>query len=126
MAVSINEYEKALTSLSEALAMHAAFADEATKKLARDACILRFEFCVELAWKTSSQILGSNSTAANTVIREMARDGLIDNPEEWFTFVLARNESSHTYDDEVAKKVFAVIQTFLPNGNDLLKKLKAR
>lgn len=126
MAVSVHEYEKALNSLTEALGMHAAFTEEASKKLARDACIQRFEFSVELAWKTSGKILGSNSTAANTVVREMARDGLIDNPEEWFTFVLARNESSHTYDDEVAKKVFAVIQNFLPQGMLLLQRLKSR
>lgn len=126
MAISVREYEKALTSLKEALSMHDSFIDDAAKKLARDACIQRFEFCVELAWKTSRRVMGSNSTAANTIIREMARDGLIDNPEEWFTYVLARNESSHTYDDEVAKKVFIVIQNFLSQGMLLLQQLKAR
>ena len=110
MSVSIQEYEKALLSLQEAMNMQASFTDEASKKLARDACIQRFEFCVDLGWKVSGKIMGSNSTAANTVIREMARDGLITNPESWFAFVAARNESSHTYDDQMAQKVFAVIK----------------
>jgi nucleotidyltransferase substrate binding protein (TIGR01987 family) len=126
MAVSVQEYEKALHSLDEALTMYASFIDEGSKKLARDACIQRFEFCVELGWKVSAKVMGTNSTAANTVIREMARDGLIDNPEDWFSFVVARNESSHTYDEKVALKVFAVISQFLPNGLVLLSKLKAR
>jgi nucleotidyltransferase substrate binding protein (TIGR01987 family) len=96
MAVSLAEYEKALDSLAQAVAMHASFTDVPTKKLARDACIQRFEFCIELAWKTAGKVLGSKSASANTVIREMARDGLIANPETWFEFIWARNQTSHT------------------------------
>jgi hypothetical protein len=62
----------ALRSLEEAFGLHLSFTEEASKRLARDACIQRFEFCVELGWKTAGRIMGSSATAANTVIREMA------------------------------------------------------
>ena len=126
MAVSTAEFEKVLLSLEEALQLHSAFTDLAQKKLARDACIQRFEFCIELAWKTSARTLGSSSTAANTVIREMARDGLISNPEEWFEYIVARNQTSHSYDDNVAGKVFATILKFLPEAKRLLANLKSK
>jgi nucleotidyltransferase substrate binding protein (TIGR01987 family) len=126
MAVSIAEYDKALRSLEEAFELHLSFTEEASKRLARDACIQRFEFCVELGWKTAGRIMGSSATAANTVIREMARDGLIDDPELWFSFVVARNQSSHTYDENEAQRVFKIAQDFLPHGQELLKRLKKK
>ncbi len=126
MAVSIVEFEKALVSLSEALQFYQHTEDLTQKKIARDACIQRFEFCVELAWKTSGKLMGSSSTAANIVIREMAQNGFISDPELWFDFVKSRNLSSHTYDDGVAKSVFAVIQTFYPHAQNLLNYLKSK
>lgn len=126
MAISIAEFEKALLSLEEALGLYSSFSELASKKLARDACIQRFEFCIELAWKTSSKVMGSASTAANTVIREMARENLIDDPEKWFEFIVARNQTSHTYDDKVAEKVFATVTRFVPEARRLLQNLKAK
>ncbi len=126
MAASLAEYEKALVALADALTLHDGYSDPAAKKLARDGCIQRFEFCVELAWKVAGKAMGSNSTAANLVIRELARNEYIDDPEKWFEFVKARNESSHTYDEQVAAKVFMFCRSFLPAGQALLLKLKGK
>ncbi len=46
MQPSYAEFEKALKALDEALR-------EPKNSIVRDASIQRFEFCVELAWKTS-------------------------------------------------------------------------
>ncbi len=118
MQPSYTEFEKALKSLDEALR-------EPKTSIVRDASIQRFEFCVELAWKTAKKMLGTSSSAPKLVIREMADNGLIDQPEEWFAFLEARNLSSHTYKEALAEKVYTVAKDFLPNGQSLLKKLKA-
>ena len=112
------EFEKALKSLAVALG------SEKTE-LNRDATIQRFEFSVELAWKTAKKVMGSTATAPKVVIREMAAQNLISDTDLWFDFLDARNESSHTYKEEVAERVYAVTQRFLPEGEALLAKLKA-
>jgi hypothetical protein len=42
-------------------------------KALRDSCIQRFEFCIELSWKTSIKILGLQTRAPKPAIREMAK-----------------------------------------------------
>jgi nucleotidyltransferase substrate binding protein (TIGR01987 family) len=116
---SWQEYEKALIALAEALALK-------KDSITRDASIQRFEFCVELAWKTAKKVMGTASTAPKSVIREMAQSGFLDDPEEWFGFLEARNLSSHTYKEELAEKVYAVAKVFLPKGQILLQKLKSK
>lgn len=125
MAISIAEYEKALRSLEEAIQFSKAnTANETQFKIARDACIQRFEFCVELAWKTSAKVLGSSSTTSKPVIREMAQNGMIADLGIWFDFIEARNKSSHTYDEKAAVEVFQVAQEFVRHGQDLLTKIR--
>lgn len=117
MQTSWLEYEKALASLSEALNLP-------KTSITRDASIQRFEFCIELAWKTSKKILGLSASAPKIVIRDMAQNGLISDPEEWFVFLEARNLSSHTYKEELAEQVYKTAKIFLPKALDLLKKMK--
>lgn len=127
MAVSVLEYEKALRSLEEAIDFSKKVAaNEVQFKIARDACIQRFEFCVELGWKTSAKILGSSSTTAKPVVREMAQNGLIDDPAIWFDFIEARNKSSHTYDEAAAVEVFEAAKKFLSEGQGLLRSLQKK
>ena len=44
--------------------------------------------------------------------RLAAREGLITDPECWFDYLGQRNLTSHTYDEEVAEKIFAVLPDF--------------
>ena len=125
MAISLNEFAKAVLSLEEAINLYhnSSRQSESIKKAFRDACIQRFEYCIELAWKTSMKILGSTVQAAKPAIREMARNNLISNPELWLQFIEARNESSHSYDEDVAQKVFKSIEAFHPESVKLLAAL---
>lgn len=126
MGLSLSEFEKALDSLKKALDLYHInpLKDEEMQKALRDACIQRFENCIEMSWKTSMKVLGSTTVAAKPAIREMARSNLISNPENWMQFVEARNETSHSYDENVAKKVFGVIEAFYPEAFNLLMQLK--
>lgn len=129
MSVTIEELAKATQSLkiSKSLLIEA-FDKQPDNvelhKALRDASIQRFEFCVELAWKTSIKLLGLNTQAPNPAIREMAQNKLIDDPQIWFDFLLARNKTSHTYDEDVAKLVYLEVEKILPQLDDLISRLK--
>jgi nucleotidyltransferase substrate binding protein (TIGR01987 family) len=119
MSVSLAEFEKAIKALDIALK-----ADKT--ELNRDATIQRFEFTVELAWKTSKKIMGTSSTAPKQVIREMAQNSLIDDPEKWLLAIDKRNLSSHTYNEDLAEIVYNFARDFLPLAQSLLTKLSKR
>lgn len=126
---SIEELHKALESLKVAIALlNQSFKNEPSNtdlhKALRDSCIQRFEFCVELSWKTSIRVLGLQIKSPNTAIREMARNNLIDDTQIWFDLLVARNKTSHTYDEDVAKEVLAITINSLPLFEDLYQKLK--
>ncbi len=125
-SISFNELDKAIVSLEKALTYYqkTPSVDEEMQKAFRDACIQRFEYCIELSWKVSMKALGSTTLAAKPAIREMARNNLILNPELWMSFIEARNHSSHSYDEEVATKVFKAIEIFYKEVKVLLTNLK--
>lgn len=120
MSVSIYELKKATMALEAAL-------NAEKTDLNRDATIQRFEFCVELAWKTSKKIMGTSTTAPKQVIREMAQNGLLLDEEEvafWLLSIDQRNLSSHTYNEVLAEKVYAFAQVFLPKAQGLIVKIE--
>jgi nucleotidyltransferase substrate binding protein (TIGR01987 family) len=124
-SVSITQLEKAAATLAEAI--H--FADktksnEVEFKIARDACIQRFEYCIELAWKISLRKLGSQTKFAKPAVREMARGDLIASAEIWLKFLDARNQTSHSYDEKTAQLLFTSIREFDVELKTLIQKLK--
>ncbi len=127
MSVSVQELSKAIVSLEEVIQLYnQAKADSAERKAFRDACIQRFEFSVELSWKVSVKVMGLTTTAAKIAVREMARNELISDPQVWFDFIEARNQTSHSYDEDVAKKIFEVVKKFPAEARLLLQKLTAK
>ncbi len=58
--LNINALEKALTRLNESLQF------DLSQPLVVDACIQRFEFCIELTWKTLKRCLAIEGIEANT------------------------------------------------------------
>jgi nucleotidyltransferase substrate binding protein (TIGR01987 family) len=125
--ISTAELSKAIESLRISLDLHSqSIKDKSSKDLQlalRDSCIQRFEYSVEACWKTSMKILGSTTAAAMVAVREMARSDLVSSPDVWFKFIEARNETSHAYDENVARRVLQQIEKFLPEALKLLAKL---
>ena len=70
------------------------------------------------------KVLGLSVLAPNPAIRDMARNKLIDNPQLWFDFLTARNKTSHSYDEEVAKIVYAEVEKIIPELEQLILRLK--
>lgn len=110
---SIDELSKAISTLEEALVFAETVKSNTVQfKIARDACIQRFEYCIELSWKVAVKKLGSQTKFPKQAVREMARADLISSAETWLDFIEARNNSSHSYDEDIAQKVFSEILSF--------------
>lgn len=119
MAISFEQYHKAVVKLESALALP-------KDEYLRDSVIQRFEFCIELAWKVSKKVMGTNTTAPKEVVREMAQNLLIEDVKSWLEAIDMRNLSSHTYNEEVADKVYQYAATFLPELKQLTATLKTK
>lgn len=127
---SLSQLVKATESLKTAQQLLSKFIVESPQdielhKALRDSCIQRLEFCVELSWKTSIKILGLNTKSPNVAIRDMAQNAIIDDPQIWFDFLIARNRTSHTYAEDVAKQVFEEVARLVPELDKLIQKLEA-
>lgn len=95
-------------------------------KMNRDAAIQRFEFTFELAWKTVQAYIkeeGFDCKSPKSCIREGAKLELIENPEDWFDYLKARNLIAHTYNEKVADKIYKKALSFPKEVDKLLKKL---
>jgi nucleotidyltransferase substrate binding protein (TIGR01987 family) len=129
MGATVHELEKIKDSLKTSVSLlNSAISNDTNNielhKALRDACIQRFEFCVELAWKVSIKILGLETKAPNPAIRDMAQNKLIDDTKLWFDFLVARNKTSHSYDEDVAKEVYHEAKKIIPELEELILRLK--
>lgn len=95
----------------------------------RDGVIQRFEFCTELAWKTTREYLIDQGhvelNSPKAVMRQAYADGLVSDGDEWVSLLNDRNLTSHIYDNATAAAVFGKIVTlYLPLFKSLLAELK--
>ena len=95
--------------------------------------IQNFEFAYELSWKMLRRQLkeeeGAQEVSAlsrKDIFRLAAKKNILDNPEAWFVFHQARNETSHTYNEKTAQAVYATALLFLPCAQTLLEQLEKR
>ena len=82
-----------------------------------DATIQRFEFTIELFWKLLKAILEEKGVSVQypkDVLQESFNGHLIDNEADWLNMLNDRNLTSHTYDEELANKIFTNIQKYMP------------
>lgn len=113
---------RALEKLREALAL-----DE--NDLIRDAVIQRFEFTFEMAWLTLFRILTERGERvgrqASAVLPAAFVALLIEDADAWGRIRIARNLTSHTYDEQKAVEVSAMIRSdALPAFDALAEKLR--
>ena len=122
---SVEELSKAISTLDEALEFAEATKSNLTQfKIARDASIQRFKYCIEISWKVSMKKLDSQTKFSKQAVREMARADLISSAETWLDFIEARNNTSHSYDEDVARSVFTQILNFQKEVKVLYRSLE--
>lgn len=98
--------------------------------LDRDGAIQRFEFTVELLWKTLSIQLayqGLTCQSPRNCIKLAFRHGLIEDDEILLDMIEDRNRSSHVYNEKVAEDIFLRIsKVYMGSIRQVLEKLEDR
>lgn len=108
----------AVDRLTEAVDAYNSPLSELSKEFLRDTIIQRFEFSIELAWKTLREFTieeGANTgnplNSPKGVVRESYAIGIINNDVIWVDMLKDRNQTSHVYNEDVARNIFARICT---------------
>lgn len=88
--------------------------EETKSDSVRDGGIQRFEFCMELAWKTTREYLMEQGfidiNSPKAVMREAYSYGILNDEAIWINALTDRNLTSHVYDEKVADEIFSRIR----------------
>jgi nucleotidyltransferase substrate binding protein (TIGR01987 family) len=120
--ISLSRAKKALDTLKRGY-------KDKPSELERDGLIQRFEYTMEICWKSSKKVLhlnGIDVDSPKNVIRELGNLNWIKEPKVWIDYLEKRNETSHIYNEEVAEKIFAVIKNFIKDAEDLINILESK
>lgn len=132
MALDISSLEKAIIRLEEGLTRYQQDEDDTQ---IRDGLIQRFEFTYELSHKMLKRYLESASATPEDYdqmpFQDIVRSGneqalLLNDWPVWRKYRDMRSKTSHTYDEEKALAVVAVIPDFLAEAIYLRNQLKKR
>jgi len=100
--------------------------------LEKEGTVQRFEFTLELAWKTLIDYLEYSGvvlaqTTPKQVVREAFAANVITDGQLWVDMLDCRNRMSHTYDEsEFDKAVHEMAKRFLAGFEDLYDFLSSR
>lgn len=124
-----NNYEKALRKLEEAAERIKddyeideegnIDEDDFLDDIIKEGVIQRFEYTHELAWNVMkdylNEIAGIKALGSKDSTRQALAGELITNGEVWMEMIQSRNQTSHTYNEEVADGIFGkIIREYLP------------
>lgn len=93
----------------------------------RDSAIKRFEFTVELAWKSVQHFLRSQKIVCRSskeCLQESFKFGLVEDSPLWIKIIDDRNLTVHTYNEEVAEEVYNRLSGYLSLLQTLKNKLE--
>lgn len=113
-------FEKSLKRFEEILKEEKTIAN-------RDSAIKRFEFTVELAWKSIQKFLREQEIICRSpkeCLKEAFKFGLIEDDSRWIEILEDRNLTVHAYDEEMAEAVYNRLPKYLEVFNLLKQKLE--
>ncbi len=122
--LSFQQLEKALKRFEEIL-RRPADSDRANV----DASIQRFEFSIELFWKTLKRLLfdlGKEVNYPKEILREAFQGHLINDEDCWILMLTDRNQTSHAYEEELADQIYSRLQGHLTVMQKTYQKLAER
>ncbi len=121
--LNINALENTLTRLNESLQF------DLSQPLVVDACIQRFEFCIELTWKTLKKSLAIEGIEANTpreCIQQAYSIHWINDESAWLSMLKDRNLTSRTYKEDLALEIYHRLPLHYQAMADLYQLLSRR
>lgn len=112
----LSSYTLALGRLTEAVELAG---QRPLSSLEQQGLIQAFEFTHELAWNLLKDYFywqgNSTITGSRDATREAFAKGLVDDGEAWMAMIRSRNQSSHTYNQQVANAIGeAIIASYHP------------
>ena len=121
--LSIEKLEKALSRLEEVVSIKDA------NPLLTDATIQRFEFCIELFWKTFRHLLaleGRETFSPKESLQAAYQLGWIQDEQAWLSMLKDRNLTSHTYNEQLAEQIVQHIKLYYPEMQTTFQLLTQR
>jgi len=125
LALKYRDSAKALQTLEDILR-------EPYSVIVRDATIQRFEYTFEAVWKFVKEYLkekeGIISTSPKSCFREVFGLGFLNEADtaKLLEMTDRRNETSHTYKEAVAEKIYQHIKEYGPLLKNLLSQFSAK
>lgn len=118
-----NQFEKALDKLEEVLSVP-------KNEIVRDSAIQRFEFTLDLSWKMLKAYLeetkGIICHSPKDCFREAYRQKIIQYNDQWIHLVDLRNETVHTYNENLAEMIYKELPEALTLFKSLLAKIRVK
>jgi nucleotidyltransferase substrate binding protein (TIGR01987 family) len=109
---------QSLTNLGAALERLAEALQEPTEnKLAVDGTIQRFEFVIELYWKTLKRLLtweGIQTQTPREALQQAYQAGWLADETAWLQMLRDRNQTSHLYNEAMAREIYEHIKQYFP------------
>lgn len=135
--LDLTSLQGALLQLEESLEFsrsESAASDPRIFRQFRNSVVQCFEFTYELCWKMLKRRLELDAPSPESVdslsfrdlFRIGAEQGLVDDPVRWFEYRERRNETSHTYNEAKAERVYETAAGFLADARALLAALERR
>ncbi|AEN72496.1 nucleotidyltransferase substrate binding protein, HI0074 family [Rhodothermus marinus SG0.5JP17-172] len=100
--------------------------------IVRDAAIQRFEYSFETTWKAAQHFLrvfeAIEAASPRQVIRAAFQAGLLDEPEarQALAMLQDRNMTVHTYNEALARTLFARLQDYAALMDRWLQRMETR
>ena len=129
------DYTQLKTALERFGEMLSAFHDKSAERSAlerdaiKDSLVKRFEYSLEVAWKTCKRHLFEQGFAEartgspKSIMRLAAEAGVIADATSWMSYINARQSNSHDYAEEKAADVLKVVDDFGRDAIVLCEKL---
>jgi len=115
-----SNFNKALKQLQVAIDITADLdRQDPITDLQKEGLIQRFEYTHELAWnvmKDYSEYQGKTDVkGSRDATREAFKMGLIENGETWMDMIETRNDTSHTYNEDITEEIFGkIVSSYYP------------
>jgi nucleotidyltransferase substrate binding protein (TIGR01987 family) len=97
--------------------------------LAVDGTIQRFEFTIELFWEAMKRLLVHEGIETNTpreAVQRAYQAGWLDDETAWLEMLRARNETSHAYNEALARRIRDQVRRDFPAMERALSSLATR
>jgi len=120
--IQLKKFKASIDRLSEVLKR-----DIKDDDIILDATIQRFEFTYENGWKAIKQVLrfkGDDCLSPRDCIKKAYKYGWITEEAEFLELLECRNLTSHTYNMNIALKVYNIIKKNAPVFQKLYEKLE--